>query len=89
MIQEDGDIYIGRGTEGPTDWEKVQVGGGLGQPHVLRVEWTGTEALFSVDAKLVKSLPCNDFGWWGSLYASAFQGGKTINTFDWAAWTFK
>jgi hypothetical protein len=84
-----GDIFVGSGPVGePSEVQQSWPGKGIGQPHILRVDWTGQALRFSADGAVLYTLPTSDYGWWAALVAEASDGGNAVAKFDWAGWSY-
>jgi hypothetical protein len=86
-IYYDGDIYVQQGTVGDPEPQCLAfLAGDVGQPHVLRIEWTGTEVAFEVDDERLAALETNKpLRWFG--FSAGTRGFSYIeDRFNWVGW---
>ena len=86
-ILYDGEIYLQQGTVGDPEpqwlgfWPRP-----VGEPHVLRIEWTGTEVWFEADGERLTALETDGpLGWFG-FSAGARRFGYIEDRFNWVGW---
>lgn len=86
-IYYDGDIYLQQGIVG--DPEPQCLGfwpGRVGEPHILRIEWAGTELWFEVDDERLTALETHKPLRWFGFSAGARGFGYIEDRFNWVGW---
>jgi len=66
----------------------LPIEGNLGQPHTLRIEWTGTQIVFSVDGKSISQVNSNTRGDWFIITGKAPPDSDIAVNFYNVQWTY-